>query len=1623
MYIKQAQKLYGELQKSLLERKFLKRIDMTKKAMTDLLSKGHYKQALPELLDQKPFVCQDIFYYCAKDNPYFKHTPKEGWLPLACRYLINLLFPEKAWDSKDDHYIPSLIFYFQVLQVFFDYERETLPFDPLLHFDFLAPEELEETEFAKEYQIFTRIFREKYVYSLMRINREVTQYNTLAHIAGVHHMAMYIGKQLKAANVPTDLALISGASAGHDLGKYGCKPEEESRVPYLHYYYTNQWFSQNGMLGIGHIASNHSTWDLELENLSVESLVLIYADFRVKSKQKQHPQDKEAVTFYSLADSFDVILNKLDNLDEAKQHRYRAVYAKLKDFEEYMLSFGVNTELDEKPFVHKRWLNSVLLTSEQAVDRLKYLAIEHNITVMNKFSTEISYASIIEAARSEKDWKNIRAYIDIIEEYFTYMTQRQKLLTLSFLYELLMHREGDIRRQAAALIGDIIVHYDEEYRKEVPSSVVTVHKSVDSLGLWRKYLDSIVYPDHKISPQHKSWIGFTLKIIVDVVLSHDNPKLGRKYLNEYLNYCDDADIDDSTAFVLLDSLTNLDLSLCNEFDLLKIASFTKLLVKRKAPLIKTAALGLAVHLSSSQEYISMLFPVLVEIMDSVDLHSNSYKFLKYQISKNLGYDEALLKAAEDRLFWDGNIPSELFLENLKVATPWINKVINIDFLLEHLKYNPNSHIMQIVSHFSNLIKVSERIVVRHRAGDALISLADKLTLEQCNEIVIELTQGLEIGEYEVSKYIPEYLGRLALFLEPQELDEFIGSLGNLLNNANERSGALALNTMGVVIQYYPEYQKRFLEPEAVFRERRRKLLGMILSGLANYHELISQEAFLVIGKHIFGSKILTVEDKKDIFTIICKKLLTLINEQEETELSFFNNAASLNHLYRFISDYMFNRGRFGLLDASKMAYFPGTFDPFSLSHKGIVREIRNMGFEVYLALDEFSWSKKTQPRMIRRQIANMSVADEFDVFIFPDNFPVNIANPKDLRRLRELFYDETVYIVVGNDVIENASSYRSLPVKDSIHHFNHIVFNRRTYEMPEGASRVDENPREYIQGEIIDLSLPVHLEDISSTRIRENIDFNRDISTLINPVAQNYIYHNSLYLRENQYKEVLETDDDYFEYHREISPKIKGKLLDLLADSELDRAATGADFETKGEQLITIKKSKESEDIQAFIAFHHISASALYEEFKDVEIAEYVRKNTSGKIIVISAIYGNPKIKGKNLTQWVVTEALAHCLKNDFTYALYYSAWMHRDSHAVDVLHKQGFLQIPCGKTPRPVYAVDMKSPIVLINNIQTAVKAPFNSNLRVLEVMDKTHCRLQQSLTYLYPGTLVLDINTNVMNYGIISKITQINKVPAHSTPLRKLGKYMCVPFGKILRDVVVPNTVTKTLHTEKVFDPDLSDFQISHFPYYSSLENQIKTIKSFDRDVILVDDIVHKGYRLREIVPIFKKEKIKIKKIVVGVMSSRGKDLLDIQERPVESVYFIPNLRIWFVESSLYPFMGGDAVHQEAGSGGSSIPSVNMILPYMAPRFINQSSQKAIYDFSMTCLENARDILEVLEVEYQNLFERKLTLNRMRDAILTSRYPDKGQCVTYDKNLAPSSYVKNDIGNLIRLSAFIRD
>lgn len=70
---------------------------------------------------------------------------------------------------------------------------------------------------------------------------------------------------------------------------------------------------------------------------------------------------------------------------------------------------------------------------------------------------------------------------------------------------------------------------------------------------------------------------------------------------------------------------------------------------------------------------------------------------------------------------------------------------------------------------------------------------------------------------------------------------------------------------------------------------------------------------------------------------------------------------------------------------------------------------------------------------------------------------------------------------------------------------------------------------------------------------------------------------------------------------------------------------------------------------------------------------------------------------------------------------------------------------------------------------------------------------------------------------HRLLKRITARNGVPAEPMVPRQLGPDICVPYGKILRGVVVPNTVTKTLRTDKVYESDLSSSAIEAYPGYS--------------------------------------------------------------------------------------------------------------------------------------------------------------------------------------------------------------
>ena len=1548
-------------------------------ALLRTLETEGYMQRFAGLFSGARLRCADVLALCRPELEVLcPGEPSEGWLAYAYDYARRLLYPEKT-DAEP--FAPGAVFLLSVLQVLFAAEAELLPHDPAWTFDFLTDDELAGSPCAPSYQRFLRLWRREFVYELMRLGLEVTPYRTLEHIAGVHHLAVTAARALRKSGVAVDVALVSGAAAGHDLGKFGCRPGE--RVPYLHYFYTDQWFRRRRMTDIGHVAANHSVWDLEPDYLSVEALLLIYADFRVK--QLRDAQGREITRISTLAQAFQVILDKLDDVDGEKQKRYTRVYARLEDFEQFMVSRGVDVTMsggDTPPLPEK---HTALMTDDEALRALTLRCVGHNMELMHRLTDQRSFARLLEEARGETDWRRLRAYLAVMESYSLYLHIPQKVQTLTFLYELLMHREGDIRRQAAALLGEIIAGFHAGYAKERPADIRPDPRAITDVDQWRLYLDKILYPDHKLMPQHRRWIGYTLKFAVGSLLSHCPGREERFLAPVFAYYRRPEDLDDYTAFQLLDTAAALPDTAYTASRARQMTAFAAALSLRKDLTIRMAAVLLL-------DRLARLYPEDGRALEAVtavpDGDSGTLRYLKQDVLSQ----GAPLLLPED-------VVSEIFLDNLKTATPWITKQGNLRLLTDFAR-SGKSPALHIATHLSNLIKVSDRVTVRHSAGNALLALAPRLTADQRNEVAVELCRGLELGQQEFTKYIPDYLGRFALWLPPAELDEVLDDLRVNLSSSDSRVTASVLDTVGVIYEAYDAYRSRFPETDDAYRRRRERLLGLLMRGLSGIDGATRQEALFVLGRRVFGSGELGRHEKRRAFMLTQRKLLSAQDEFPGEGLTFYYRAAMLGKLYRFITEErLFHKG-FDFGAPRPVAFFPGTFDPFTLSHKGIVRAIRDQGFEVLLAIDEFSWSKKTQPYRLRRRIAAMAVADVFHVSIFPEDFPVNIANPENLHELRAAFPGRSVSIVVGSDVVLHASSYKKPVTPDSIHTFDHVVFRR---------TEPDAEPADYscITGKVLELTLPPQLEEISSTRIREAVDANRDISNLIDPTVQEFIYRRGLYLREPQDKPVLRTEDLSF---LPASPETAEKFLRTML-SVPTAAALRAQIESRGDDVMVCRDTDGT--ILGAASYACLDSARLFARLGDPALSGLVRQNAGGRTLLISGLFVPRGERQSDLCQLLITEVLTLALSREFTYALYLPLEGAVSGYGRQLLTLQGF--VPAGDSTDAL-AVDMRCPIVLSRNVDTAVKAPFSSSPRVLAAIAAAHRRLQAALTKLQPGSLVLSLSAGVIYHRLLQRITGRNGVPAEPTTPRVLGPDICVPYGKILRGVAVPNTVTKTLRTDKVYEPDLSTYSIEAYPDYSPLPDQVRTIHAFARPVILVDDMLHDGKRIRRLAPLLAETNTPVDQVLVGYLTGMGRDLMEQLGYDVDAIYYLPNLRLRFVESTLYPFIGGDTVRRSEALPGGLQPAVNRILPYAAPEYTGMDDETA-WELSLCCLENARDILLALETEFRSLYARNLTLSRLGEAVILPLCPDKGGCMTYDLSRAASTYLEGDIELLKRM------
>ena len=579
--------------------------------------------------------------------------------------------------------------------------------------------------------------------------------------------------------------------------------------------------------------------------------------------------------------------------------------------------------------------------------------------------------------------------------------------------------------------------------------------------------------------------------------------------------------------------------------------------------------------------------------------------------------------------------------------------------------------------------------------------------------------------------------------------------------------------------------------------------------------------------------------------------------------------------------------------------------------------------------------------------------------------------------------------MAGSDVIYNASAYRSTE-SGSAAEYNHIIFCRNS------AEKADHSSLEaIIRGKLKILSLPPFFESVSSTRIREFIDRKLDISMLVDPVVQSFIYEYGFYVRSPELKNVMKPQDLYFSRYREEDPALPEELNAILGSVSKPLA-------------VTLRARPDT--LQGWAVGHTLLGSDLYRTLQSLETARYVRRYASGRILMVDAVEVCD-LRSAELCRSILNELLARSLEGEHTYALCRCA---PEDHALrDALTQLGFVPVEdCAE----IFWVDMRAPVMLLQDVLLWLKKPHQDDVEVKAAVMRTRPRLRSALNAMFPGQLVLCFDSEMLNQAVMEQVQRDNGVQDVPAGVRRLGPYMCVPYGKILSNEIVPNTVTKTLHVEKRFDAEIDNFAIVEYPGYSQLHTQARTLRSFHRPVLLVDDFLHKGYRIEKLDRVFREEQLTIDRIVVGIMSGNGRDLMQAQGRHAECEYFIPNLRYWLNESLLYPFVGGDSVGEQTMTE-HMLPSINLILPYFYPYFMTDASDENLRALSRVALENALEIMQTLERRHQRIFNTSLTLRRLGEALQQPRLPDKGNCMKYDFSLPASVYLEEDLRQIRRI------
>ena len=344
-----------------------------------------------------------------------------------------------------------------------------------------------------------------------------------------------------------------------------------------------------------------------------------------------------------------------------------------------------------------------------------------------------------------------------------------------------MHKEGEIRVYTALLLGQLFARFNAGYRKRRPEGMKDIAQE-KVLNLWKHYLQIIIRPDYRLVDIQQRRIRSQLKNIMLSLQKYMEPSDYPMFMGALMEwYRNPREKEIQEQFVMMNCVEVFQLERMEKEDVDAVCRFALFCAESPNEEVKTAAWRAIRQITSyvlksgmKHEELEAWNEIASTISSIPTDDSTLYTFLKYRIFTNLGLDTA----AQQKLLYDRDVLTDIFLDNLKTGTPWVQQAVNIRLLADQVLHGGCSHVMQIATHFSNMIKVGQYMLARDGAGKALLQIMPFLRVDQRNEIAVEMLRGLDTGESDYSRTIPRWLGRVALWLPPEQRPGDRGGTGH-----------------------------------------------------------------------------------------------------------------------------------------------------------------------------------------------------------------------------------------------------------------------------------------------------------------------------------------------------------------------------------------------------------------------------------------------------------------------------------------------------------------------------------------------------------------------------------------------------------------------------------------------------------------------------------------------------------------------------------------------------------------------------------------------------------------------------------------------------------------------------